>query len=210
MVENKYITGKTKNIKNRFRGFLPVVVDVETGGLDPDKHALLEIAVIIIYMDKRGMLYPGECHSTHVKPFEGALIDDEALKINDIKPDHPLRCARDEQQSLGYIFTPIRKAIKETGCKRAILVGHNAAFDLAFIRSAQNRCQIKRNPFHKFSTFDTVSLAGLAIGQTVLSIACSCAGLGWNEKQAHSAIYDAEKTAELFCHIHNLWEMKNV
>ncbi|RLA08462.1 MAG: ribonuclease T [Gammaproteobacteria bacterium] len=210
MKENKYIPGKTINIEDRFRGFLPVVVDVETGGLNSQTDALLEIAAIVIHMDEKGMLYPGECNSTHVKPFEGANIEESALKINGIKPDHPLRAARDESQALGYIFKSIRTAIKASNCNRAILVGHNATFDLSFVRSAVDRCGIKRNPFHKFSTFDTVSLAGLTIGQTVLSKSVEYAGLGWNEKNAHSAIYDTQKTAELFCHIHNTWEMKNI
>ena len=36
----------------RFRGFLPVVIDVETGGFDCERDALLEIAVIVVCMDE--------------------------------------------------------------------------------------------------------------------------------------------------------------
>jgi ribonuclease T len=49
-------------------------------------------------------------------------------------------------------------------------------------------------------------LAGLAYGQTVLAKASQAAGLGWNDAEAHSAIYDAQKTAALFCGIVNRWQ----
>lgn len=153
----------------RFRGYLPVVVDVETGGFNATQDALLEIAATTIGMDDQGMLYPVETHAFHLTPFEGANIDPKALEFNGIDPDHPFRDARQEVEALNLLFTPIRKAIKASGCKRAILVGHNAFFDLGFLNAAVERCGIKRNPFHPFSTFDTVSLAGVAYGQTVLA-----------------------------------------
>ena len=89
------------------------------------------------------------------------------------------------------------------GVNKAILVGHNAHFDLKFINAAAERCGIKRNPFHPFSTFDTVSLSGLVYGQTVLARSIRSAGLEWDSDEAHSAIYDAEMTATLFCKIVN-------
>ena len=64
----------------------------------------------------------------------------------------------------------------------------------------------KRNPFHPFSVLDTVSLGGVAYGQTVLGRAMQAAGLAWNGEEAHSAVYDAERTAELFCKIANAWQ----
>ncbi|MCU7917912.1 MAG: ribonuclease T [Candidatus Thiodiazotropha sp. (ex Epidulcina cf. delphinae)] len=193
-------------IARRFRGFLPVVVDVETGGFDAARDALLEIAATTIAMDDQGMLYPAESLAFHLTPFEGANIDPKALEFNGIDPDHPFRQALPETQALKQLFTPIRKAIKASGCKRAILVGHNAFFDLGFLNAAVDRCGIKRNPFHPFSTFDTVTLAGVAYGQTVLAKAAQCAGLDWDSSQAHSAIYDTEQTARLFCTIINQWQ----
>lgn len=203
---NSYIAGETNQICQRFRGYLPVVVDVETGGFNAKNDALLEVAAVILDMNEKGHLEPVSRYSTHVIPFEGANIDEKSLAVNGIDPWHPLRAARSEKAALEYIFTPIRSAVKETKCNRAILVGHNAAFDLSFINAAIERTQIKRNPFHPFSNFDTVSLAGLAYGQTVLSRAAQCAGLDWNSDDAHSAAYDTMKTAELFCNIVNRWE----
>jgi ribonuclease T len=193
-------------ISLRFRGFLPVVVDVETAGFDPQRHALLEIAAIIIRMDHEGSLTPGPTLSCHVLPFIGAEMDPRALAFNKIDPDHPFRDAVPEKEALSRILTPIRKAVKATECNRAILVGHNAFFDLSFINAAVERTGFKRNPFHSFSVFDTVTLAGVAYGQTVLARAAQIAELGWDSSEAHTAIYDAEQTARLFCKIVNRWQ----
>jgi ribonuclease T len=193
-------------ISQRFRGYLPVVIDLETGGFDPNRDALLEIAATLLTMDNDGLLYPVETHAFHIQPFEGSHIDPKALEFNGIDPDHPFRQAVPETEGLKALFSPIRKAIKASGCKKAILVGHNAFFDLSFLNAAVARCAIKRNPFHPFSTFDTVSLAGMVYGQTVLARAAQAAGLAWDGTQAHSAIYDTEQTAALFCTIINRWQ----
>ncbi|HUW52789.1 MAG TPA: ribonuclease T [Rhodanobacter sp.] len=189
----------------RFRGFLPVVVDVETGGFDAEHDALLEIAAIPLSMDADGYLYPQPTVSTHVEPFPGANLDPRSLEITGIDPGNPLRGALVERLALDHIFHVVRKAVREAGCQRAILVGHNAAFDLGFLNMAVRRCGHKRNPFHPFSCFDTVSLGGLAYGQTVLSKAVLAAGHPFDSREAHSAVYDAERTADLFCSVVNRW-----
>ena len=194
-------------VSNRFRGYLPVVVDVETAGFDAKTDALLEIAAIILDVSEEGLWSVGEIITRYINPFEGANIDKAALDFNGIDPDHPFRkeIAVPEKTALQDVFRLVRARMKEHDCKRAILVGHNAAFDISFLNAAVTRANIKRNPFHPFSTFDTVTLAGLAYGQTVLSRAVEAAGMPWDSKQAHSASYDAEKTAELFCTIVNRW-----
>ena len=194
------------SIAKRFRGFLPVVVDVETAGFDAKRDALLEIAAIVIRMDEHGRLHPTKTHFRHIEPFPGANLDPRALAFNGIDPDHPFRQAVPEKQALKEIFAPIRTAVKQSECNRAILVGHNAFFDLGFINAAVERTANKHNPFHPFSTIDTVSLAALAFGQTVLARAVQTAGLDWDSDAAHSAIYDTERTAALFCAIVNRWQ----
>jgi len=194
-------------IADRFRGFLPVVVDVETGGFDSQNDALLEIAACIIRMDDFGRLFVAETVDVNVEPFEGANINPKSLEITGIVIDSPLRNALPEKEALAQIAQPIRKEVRSTGCQRAILVGHNSFFDLSFINAAIARTDFKRSPFHPFSSFDTATLAGLAFGQTVLSRAVQAAGLGWNESEAHSAIYDTEQTAALFCAIVNRWKI---
>lgn len=190
---------------SRFRGYLPVVVDMEMGGFDATTDAVLEIGAVILGFDAQGRLGAGESIGVHVAPFEGARILDEALKVNKIDPYNPLRHAVDEREALDLVFAPIRKAMKAEGCKRAVLVGHNAHFDLGFLNAMVARTGHKRNPFHPFTVFDTATLGGLAYGQTVLAKACAEAGLEWDGKQAHGAVYDAEMTAMLYCGIVNTW-----
>ena len=187
----------------RFRGYLPVVVDVETGGFDWNRHALLEIAAIPLDMDEDGLLLPGQTSCAHVIPAEGTDIDPKSLEVTGIVLDHPFRLAKPEREALEHVFTPIRAALKKHGCQRAILVGHNAHFDLNFLNAAVARSGHKRNPFHPFSVFDTVTLAGVAYGQTVLARAVQAAGFDWDSNEAHSAVYDTEQTARLFCKIVN-------
>lgn len=189
----------------RFRGYLPVVVDIETAGFDPARNALLEIAAVIPKMDEYGKLSVEEIHSAHVIPFPGAKLDEAALAFNKIDPFHPFRFAVDEKEALLKIFQPVKVAVKRNGCTRAILVGHNPAFDIGFLNAAVTRTGIKKNPFHPFSTFDTATLSALAYGQTVLAKAAQAAGLPWDSHEAHSAAYDASQTALLFCGIVNLW-----
>ena len=190
----------------RFRGYLPVIVDIETAGFDPKHNALLEIAAVLLEMDSKGRVGLAETIACHVIPFEGSKLDQSALEFNGIDPFHPFRFAVGEQEALKTLFDPIRKAVKANQCTRAILVGHNPAFDIAFLNAAVERTRIKKNPFHPFSTFDTATLCGLAFGQTVLARAAVVAGLDWKSEEAHSAKYDARITAELFCQIVNRWE----
>jgi ribonuclease T len=191
------------NMAGRFRGFLPVVVDVETGGFNCKTDALLEIAAVLLASGDDGRLMRTETIRYHVKPFEGANMEPASLAVNGIDPHHPLRPALDEKLALQHVFREVRRAVREAGCTRAVLVGHNASFDLGFLNEAVLRSGIKRNPFHPFSSFDTATLCGVAYGQTVLSRAVKAAGLTWDEESAHSAAYDAEITADVFCDIVN-------
>jgi ribonuclease T len=193
-------------INERFRGFLPIIVDVETGGFIASTDAVLEVAATIVRMDDDGLLAVHRTHDFHVQPFAGANIEQSALDFTGIDPYHPFREAVPEEDALGDPFRVIRKEIREQQCTRAILVGHNAHFDAGFINAAVERCGIKRNPFHPFSFFDTATLSGLAFGQTVLAKACAEAGIAFDNNEAHSAAYDAERTAELFCDIVNRWK----
>ena len=193
-------------LASRFRGFLPVVVDVETGGFNCQTDALLEIAATTLTMSDEGELLVDKSYSFNVEPFEGANLDPAALEFTGIDPHHPFREAEPEEMVMADLLSAIRKQVKAHDCNRAVLVGHNAHFDHGFLMAAVERCQIKRNPFHPFSVFDTATLAGLAFGQTVLAKACDVAGIQFSNSQAHSAAYDTEKTAELFCLVVNQWK----
>ncbi len=197
----------TDAVAQRFRGYLPVIIDIETGGFNATTDAMLEIAAVFVTINEEGVWSEDESINRHVQPFEGANLEQAALDFNGIDPEHPFRkqIAVPEKVALQDIFNLARKKLKLHNCKRAILVGHNPAFDIAFLNSAVERSGIKRNPFHPFSTFDTATLGGLAYGQTVLARAAEKAGIDWDTSAAHSALYDAERTSELFCTIVNRW-----
>jgi len=190
----------------RFRGFLPVVVDVETGGFNADSDALLEIAMVTLKMDDDGYLHPDETLSANIHPFDGANLEQEALDFTGIDPFDPERDAEFEIDALTPMLQTVRREIKHYGCNRAVLVGHNAHFDHGFLRAAIDRNDIKRDPFHPFSSFDTASIAAIALGQTVLAKSCKVAGIEFDNNEAHSAAYDTFKTAELFCYIVNRYK----
>ncbi len=192
-----------KILSRRFRGLLPIVVDVETAGLNAETDALLEIAIVMLGMDEEGRLYREQTYAYHVEPFPGAQLEKEALAITGIDPYGPLRFAIPERQVLHRVFAAVKRQLEKTACYRAVLVGHNAWFDLSFILAAAKRSRIRHTPFHTFTTFDTASLAAVALGETVLARAAKRARIPFDVQQAHSAIYDAERTAELFCYIAN-------
>ncbi|MAD45100.1 MAG: ribonuclease T [Oceanospirillaceae bacterium] len=190
----------------RFRGFLPVVVDVETGGFNADTDALLEIAMVTLKMDDEGYLHPHETMSANIHPFDGANLEQEALDFTGIDPFDPERDAEFEIDALTEMFQTVRREIKSNDCNRAVLVGHNAHFDHGFLRAAVDRNEIKRDPFHPFSSFDTASISAIALGHTVLAKSCKIAGIDFDNSEAHSAEYDTYKTAELFCFIVNRYK----
>jgi ribonuclease T len=196
------------DLASRFRGFLPVVIDVETGGINPSTDALLELAAITLKMQEDGTVVPDKTYHYHIVPFEGAILDPEALAFNKIKVDHPLRFAVSEKEALTDLFTHIKKECEEKKCTRAVVVGHNAWFDLHFLNAAIKRCDFKASPFHRFTSFDTATLSALVYGQTVLAKALELANIEFDSTEAHSALYDAEATAALFCKIVGMWPQR--
>ncbi len=194
---------RTDLMRHRFSGYLPVVIDTETSGVNPLKNALLEIAAVLVTLDENHQLIPDQLFSCHILPFKDAVIDPHALEINHIDPYHPFRFAIEEKTALEDLFEFVQQAVTAERCRRAVLVGHNAHFDLSFIQAAMKRCKLQHSPFHAFTCFDTATLSGLVFGNTILAQALKKARIPFNKKEAHSAIYDATCTAKLFCKIGN-------
>jgi ribonuclease T len=193
-------------LKDRFRGYFPVIIDVETGGFNAQTDALLEIAAVTLKLNDEGDLVPDKTFHEHVIPFEGANIEKAAIEFNGIDPFCALRGALDENTVFKNLCQHVRKYQKQADCQRSVIVAHNAAFDQSFVNAALDRQNIKRTPFHPFVSFDTTSLAALALGQTVLVKACQAANIAFDQAEAHSALYDTERTAELFCFIVNRYK----
>ncbi len=190
-------------IRDRFRTFLPVVVDVETGGFNPVTDALLEVCMITVQIDNEGRLVPKDEYSVNIRPFEGSRIERINVEFLGIDPYDEKRNLVEEGEAMRPMFKAIAKEVKAQACTKAILVGHNGSFDLSFINAVARRLNYKRNPFHPFSVIDTASLGALVLGQTVLSRACIAAGLSFDEEQAHNAVYDTTKECQLFCRMYN-------
>lgn len=190
-------------IYKRFAGYLPVVVDCETGGVNAQTDALLEVACCCIAFKENRLVQAEKLHY-HVNPFSGGIITTEALEINQIRPHHPFRFALKESECLADMSLKIKQYCQKYHCRRAILVGHNAHFDLGFLLAAYKRCDMMSSfPFHHFSVLDTVTLSAFFLKETVLARAVRRAGLKFDVDQAHSAIYDVDRTAALFCHLEN-------
>lgn len=192
-----------KTIKDRFRGFLPVVVDLETSGFNPRTAALLQVSMMTVSMDEQGYLHPDELFTANIRPFAQAQFEESNIRFIGLDPFDESRNLEPETEALPRLLKAIAKKVKAADCRRAILVGHNAAFDQSFLQAAVARINYKRNPFHPFSVMDTASLSGLVYGQTVLARACMAAGIPFDEATAHRSDYDTRLECELFCHLVN-------
>lgn len=186
-------------IKERFRKYLPVVVDLETGGFDPKTNAILEIAATLIVKNEGTQLLDvGKTYRYHIEPYEGLVVEQESLDFTKINLNHPLRNAIAEKDALEELFKIINTERTANGCSRAILIGHNAHFDHSFLTEAVSRNNIKKSPFHPFSVLDTVTLGALHTKQTVLARICDVLNIDYDSKEAHSAAYDSDITAKVF------------
>ena len=193
-------------LKDRFRKFLPVVVDLETGGFDAEENPILEIAIQLVDWESNQLVL-GDSYRHHVDPFEGLTLNQESLDFLKLDLSHPLRVSVDEKTAITDLFKIINKHKSKYECSRAILVGHNAFFDHSFLLAACKRNNIKKSPFHPFSLIDTVSLGVLATKQTVLARVCKELQVEYDNDEAHSAAYDAKVTAEVFCSIVNSFDV---
>ena len=101
-------------MKTKFRKYLPVVVDLETGGFTPSSDAILEIAITLINYDREFSV--GETHRFHIDPFPGLKIHQDALEFTKINLEHPLRNAVSEQEALQSIFKIINQTIFFINC----------------------------------------------------------------------------------------------
>ena len=104
---------KPSLISQRFRGFLPVVIDVETGGFNSGTDALLEVAAVILEMDSQGYLQIKDSFSRNIEPFSGAIVEQAALEFTGIDIYDPERNAWMREMLCGKSSNPFdEKSLK--------------------------------------------------------------------------------------------------
>ena len=185
----------TLPMQNRFRGFMPVVIDVECGGFIPYRCTVGNCRSVVGDSGDGSLAAWGNWRY-HVQPFP-APTSNGVTRCDGLSILFTRYAQRFQRRSAHAIVQEISQAMKDNDCTRAILVGHNACFDLNFLNAAVARTEIKRNPFHPFSSFDTATLAGVAFGQT---------GYRSRFKRPESlgirtnafGAYDAQQTADCF------------
>jgi DNA polymerase-3 subunit epsilon len=168
-------------------------VDTETTGLDPNKHEIIEIAIL------RESVLPGgggaitESWSTKIAPARIEDADPKALEVN-----------RYSKESWGDAptFAAVADDIAKRLASGSVICGHNISFDVGFIEAEFKRLDRKvRMPYHKV---DTVTLAycawnadpelpgpGLSLDKLRKFGGISMAG-------AHSALKDAEDARHVY------------
>ncbi len=193
-------------ISERFRGFFPVIVDVETAGFNPATDALIELAACTVTFNDQGQLVRDESFHANILPFAGANMEKSNLDFLGVDPYDVNRHALTEEAFLKPLFKTLSKKAKAANCTRCILVGQNGHFDHSFVMAAAQRVDPKKCPFHPFSVIDLATLSMVLLGQSVLRVAVETAGLEFDTARAHGAEYDAEIETDLFCWLMNRYQ----
>jgi DNA polymerase-3 subunit epsilon len=172
-----------------------IFVDVETTGLDPTRHAIIEIAVIRRDKDGSESIY----HS-RIKPTEEELeaASPTALAINGYR-----RAPEQWDDAPGIVDVMGELARFLQGSAYGTWVGHNVAFDVRFVEEAvESSLAIKPREWERpRRRLDTVQLAveHLApMGLQRFGLDSIRRWLGWGGKGAHTALVDVAQTRQLF------------
>ncbi len=170
-------------------------IDTETGGLDPDEHSLLSLAMVV-WDDMK------ITDSTEILINDGQLkVTKEALSINNINIEEHKKQAITPSEAVEKMIDFIRKNFPE---KRKITVaGHNVHFDIDFLKVLLNNTGINFSHYFSHRIIDTSSiLYYLYLSGSIKQKATSSdeAFLLFEIKVngRHTALGDAIATAELF------------
>lgn len=175
-------------------------IDLETTGLDPEKHEILEIGCLIARQKERSgkgpLVEKIEEFEIKVKPEHINTADPEALRI----------CGYIEAE---WIFAvnltqAIKKLVEKT--KGAIMVGHNVAFDWVFLEKAFKKTGIdSQMHYHKIDTI-TLSFAKLYDNPDAqkFSLRALCELLDVKNEKAHTALSDIKATFEVYKKLLNI------
>jgi DNA polymerase III epsilon subunit-like protein len=162
-----------------------IVVDIETTGVDPQKHQMVSIGAVDY---DTGETFYGEC-----RIYKFDEWTQEALNINGFT----LEQIHDEKKQTP--FELYERFVKWASPRSSMLAGHNiGGFDLQFLKQAQ--CRGRKNTTFPFR-YQTVDLHSVAFSRFKKSYSMSkiCQMLGIKpEPEIHNALTGAQKEYECF------------
>lgn len=166
-----------------------IVVDVETSGLDPEHHSVLEIAAVPLNtLDGDGLVF------TPAVPVDWlGEADFDALSLNRY---FERRLWQDE-----YSQADTEASLQDLGelLDGAIFAGANPAFDVAFLRPLFAEYGMDFPQIH-YRLLDLAPYAAgaLGLGTDLPGLARVCELLDLTNPGPHTALGDAQVTAEAF------------
>lgn len=167
-----------------------VVVDIETTGLNPRTDKITEIAAC--------------------KVVKGEIVDQFSALVN---PE--INISQDIAELTGITNEMVKDAEKIDSVfdkfldfmDDAIIVAHNASFDISFLKEAAKRLNTEFNP----TTVDTLALSrGLMPNLLKYKLDVVCNELNIELKKHHRASADAEATAMIFIKLCEMLKKKGV
>ena len=166
------------NSKNQQLDDVYVVFDLETTGFSPDKNKIIEIGAVKV---ERGAIT--ERFSTFVNP--EVPIPFHIEELTSIRDDMVMDAPKIEEILPQFLEF----------CEGAIMVAHNAEFDMSFIRKNCERQQLTA----EFTVIDTVALARMLLPHlNRFKLDTVAKALGISLDHHHRAVDDAACTAEIF------------
>jgi DNA polymerase III epsilon subunit-like protein len=169
-------------------------IDTETTGTDPNKHEIIELAVIIarqISNEGKGpTLEIIEEFEWKIKPEHIERADEQALRVNGYN-------------EVDWMFASELKRVMEEFAKKtasAIFVSHNVTFDYAFVQKAFEETGVENN-MH-YAKLDTISIAFARLYDAPqadrFSLRALCELLKVENSKAHSALSDTRALVECY------------
>lgn len=172
-----------------------IFLDTETGGLNPSKHPLLEIAFVIFDLNSKEIL---SSYNALIKPSltDWNLCDNEALRINGFKFEE-----FEEAKEMSYIADEILTIFEKLNIhrKNAVFICQNPSFDRAFFAKLfhPDFQEVRKWPYHWLdlaSMYWAISMNegkkpwenGLSKDKIALSLGLGC------EKAPHRAMRGVE------------------
>ena len=169
------------------------VTDLECTGLEPERHEIIQIARVVIDTLEKTII-PGLTTSEYILPTRWDQRDHAAMKVNGLT----IKKLQAEGVSAKLALEDFGRGVD---WNETVLAAWGADFETKFLQDAFRR--IDRVVPFTFKVIDVRSLGHLPrakLGFTDymgLGESCDYYGVPFDSGQAHDALYDTTKTAEL-------------